>query len=82
MYAAHHAVPLLLRQDVLVAAGLADAAEVEPGLEVGQRVEDVRQQEVEQAPQLAQIVLQRRPCACGAATELNMALHSPQQHAK
>jgi hypothetical protein len=58
-----HVVALLCRQDLLVRRLAADCrAEVEPGLEVGQAAKDVGQQEVEQTPQLAQVVLQRRAC--------------------
>ena len=59
----YHAVALLLSHDELICAGLAHAAEVEPRLELCQALEHVRQQEVEQAPQLAEVVLQGSACS-------------------
>ncbi len=53
---------LLLCKDLSIARFLPYSTEVEPGLKVGQVSEDVRQQEVEQTPQLTQIVLQGRAC--------------------
>lgn len=54
---------LLLSCDGLAAASLRDSAEVEPALKGAHAGEDLWQQEVEQAPQLAQVVLQRGACA-------------------
>ena len=59
---AHHAAALLLRKDTLAHARLAHPAEVEPELKVNHARKQVGHEEVEQAPQLAQIVLQWRPC--------------------
>ena len=55
-------IALLLGSNLLVPRSLAYRAEVEPGLEVGQIVEHVWQQEVQQTPQLAQVVLQGGAC--------------------
>lgn len=55
-------VVLLLCKDLGIARLLTNTTEVKPGLETFQVSEDVWQQEVEQTPQLTQVVLQR--CAC------------------
>lgn len=54
---------LLLCKDLSIARLLPYSTEVEPGLKVGQISEYVGQQEVEQTPQLTQVVLQGRACA-------------------
>lgn len=53
-----HLVPLLCCHNALVCRLAAHCAEVKPALEVCQAGEDVWQQEVEQAPQFTQVVLQ------------------------
>jgi hypothetical protein len=53
---------LLLCKDLSIARFLPYSTEVKPGLKVGQVSKNVRQQEVEQTPQLTQIVLQGRAC--------------------
>ena len=55
-------VVLLLCKDLSIARLLTNTTEVKPGLKTFQISKDVRQQEVEQTPQLTQVVLQR--CAC------------------
>lgn len=55
-------VVLLLCKDLSIARLLSNTTEVKPGLKTFQVSEDVWQQEVEQTPQLTQVVLQR--CAC------------------
>lgn len=55
-------VVLLLCKDLSIARLLTNTTEVEPGLETFQVSEDVWQQEVQQTPQLTQVILQR--CAC------------------
>ena len=63
--ASPHLVLLLLHHDLGIAGLLAHSAEVKPGLELLKALEDVWQQEVEQTPQLAQVVLQGRACNMG-----------------
>lgn len=58
-----HPVLLLLGDDGGIGALLPQLPEVKPPLEVLQPAEHVRHQEVQQAPQLPQVVLQRRACA-------------------
>lgn len=58
----HHSAALLIEGPALVLVLLAHIPKVKPALKVGQIAEHLRQQEVQQAPQLAQIVLQRRTC--------------------
>jgi hypothetical protein len=55
-------VPLLLQNDFFVSTLLAHRTEIKPALKLGGGVEDVGQKKVQQAPQLAQVVLQRRSC--------------------
>lgn len=74
-----HLVALLLRNDGRVAAGLPDAAKVEPRLEVVDIGEHLWQQEVEQAPQLPQVVLQRRACTSRATSQCVLR-HTRHQH--
>jgi hypothetical protein len=53
---------LLLCKDLSIARFLPYSTEVKPGLKVGQVSKNVGQQEVEQTPQLTQVVLQGRAC--------------------
>ena len=55
-------VALLLREQGLVGALLAYLAEVEPRLKVREAAEHIREDEVEERPELRQVVLQGRPC--------------------
>lgn len=73
----YHAVALLLSHDELICTGLANTTEVEPGLKVCQALEYVWQQEIEQAPQLTQVVLQRRACSNHAPSSFNLLLVRP-----
>ena len=58
----HHIVALLHGHNSPVLSIVAHSSEVKPALKVSQVLEDVRQQEVQQGPQLAQVVLQGCPC--------------------
>ena len=62
MQLGHHPAALLLGGDLLVPALLADRGKVKPRLKVGERPENVGQKEVEQRPQLGQVVLQGGAC--------------------
>jgi len=53
---------MLLLCKYLSIARFLHSTEVKPGLKVGQVSKNVRQQEVEQTPQLTQVVLQGRAC--------------------
>ena len=55
-------VVLLPSKDLSIAGLLTNTTEIKPGLKAFQISEDVWQQEVEQTPQLTQVVLQRRAC--------------------
>lgn len=59
-------VTLLLRSHILAPALLRYAAEIEPAFKGAHAGENVWQQEVQETPKLAQIVLKR--CACSTTT--------------